>query len=143
MPRLSEDELIATIFAPLAGPGGLRLGDDAALLACAAGEDIVLTKDMLFAGVHFFADDPPGAIARKALRVNLSDLAAKAAEPLGFLLGLALPADWTPIGWQLSPPGWRRMRPHYRCPLIGGDTVRSAGASGASRSRRSEPCRRD
>ena len=54
----------------------------------------MLTADALVAGVHFFADDPPAAIARKALRVNLSDLAAKAARPLGFLLTLALPSDW-------------------------------------------------
>ena len=60
----------------------------------APGEDLVLTTDALVAGVHFFADDPPGAIARKALRVNLSDLAAKAARPLGFLLTLALPLGW-------------------------------------------------
>ena len=52
----------------------------------------MLTADALVAGVHFFADDPPAAIARKALRVNLSDLAAKGARPLGFLLTLALPA---------------------------------------------------
>ena len=51
----------------------------------------MLTTDALVAGVHFFADDPPEAIARKALRVNLSDLAAKGARPLGFLLALALP----------------------------------------------------
>src|SRR5438270_4729947 len=73
----SEDELIATYFAPLAGPGALGLRDDAAILAQKPGHDIVATKDMLIAGVHFFTDDPPGAVARKALRVNLSDLAAK------------------------------------------------------------------
>ena len=93
-PRLSEDELIARIFAPLAGPAGLGLRDDAALLTPPPGEDLVLTTDALVAGVHFFADDPPDAIARKALRVNLSDLAAKGARPLGFLLALALPRDW-------------------------------------------------
>ena len=58
------------------------------------GDDLVLTTDALVAGVHFFADDPPDAIARKALRVNLSDLAAKGARPLGFLLSLVLPRDW-------------------------------------------------
>ena len=93
--RPGEDELIARYFAPLAGPAGLGLKDDVALLTPPAGRDLVVTTDALVAGVHFFADDPPGAIARKALRVNLSDLAAKGAEPLGFLLNLALPADWT------------------------------------------------
>ena len=95
MNRPSEDELIATYFAPLAGPGAFGLRDDAAIVAQKPGQDIVATKDLLIAGVHFFADDPPGAVARKALRVNLSDLAAKGAEPCGFLLGLALPEDWT------------------------------------------------
>ena len=93
--RPSEDDLIARFFAPIAAPEGLGLRDDAALLTPPAGADIVLTKDALVAGVHFFADDPPAAIARKALRVNLSDLAAKGAEPVGFLLALALPDDWT------------------------------------------------
>ena len=90
--RPGEDELIARFFAPLAGPAGLGLRDDAALLKPPPGDDLVLTTDALVAGVHFFADDPPDAIARKALRVNLSDLAAKGARPLGFLLALALPA---------------------------------------------------
>ena len=93
--RPGEDDLIARYFAPLAGPAGLGLKDDAALLTPPSGRDLVLTTDALVAGVHFFADDPPGAIARKALRVNLSDLAAKGAAPLGFLLALALPAGWT------------------------------------------------
>ncbi len=92
--RLGEADLIARYFAPLAGPAGLGLRDDAALMRPPPGEDLVLTTDALVAGVHFFADDPPGAIARKALRVNLSDLAAKGARPLGFLLTLALPCDW-------------------------------------------------
>src|ERR1700723_4775256 len=92
--RLGEADLIARYFAPLAGPAGLGLRDDAALLRPLPGEDLVLTTDALVAGVHFFADDPPEAIARKALRVNLSDLAAKGARPLGFLVALALPPDW-------------------------------------------------
>src|SRR5271155_1128333 len=93
-PRLGEDDLIARYFAPLAGPEGLGLRDDAALMRPPPGEDLVLTTDALVAAVHFFVNDPPAAIARKALRVNLSDLAAKGARPLGFLLSLALPRDW-------------------------------------------------
>ncbi len=127
MPRLSEDELIATIFAPLAGPGGLRLEDDAALLACAPGEELVLTKDMLVAGVHFFADDPPDAIARKALRENLSDLAAKGAEPRGFLLGLVLPADWQEDWLRAFASGLAEDAAHFDIALLGGDTVRTPG----------------
>jgi len=127
MLRPSEDELIATYFAPLAGPGGLSLRDDAAVLAPRPGQDIVLTKDLLIAGVHFFKDDPPGAIARKALRVNLSDLAAKAAEPLGFLLGLALPEDWTTDWLMAFAEGLGADGAAYGCPLLGGDTVKTPG----------------
>jgi thiamine-monophosphate kinase len=127
LPRLSEDELIATIFAPLAGPGGLRLEDDAALLKVAVGEELVLTKDMLVAGVHFFADDPPDAIARKALRVNLSDLAAKAAEPRGFLLGLGLPGDWQEDWLKAFAAGLGEDCKSFAISLLGGDTVRTPG----------------
>ena len=79
------------------------------------------------AGVHFFAVDPPDAIARKALRVNLSDLAAKAAKPLGFILALALPSD-VDSGWLESfARGLGEDAAYYKCPLLGGDTVRIPG----------------
>ncbi len=126
-PRPSEDELIARIFAPLAGPMGLGLRDDAALLRPPAGEDIVLTTDALVAGVHFFADDPPAAIAAKALRVNLSDLAAKGARPLGFLLALALPRDWDEDWLKAFAAGLGADACAYDCPLAGGDTVATPG----------------
>jgi thiamine-monophosphate kinase len=125
--RLSEDELIAVFFAPLAGPEGLRLCDDVALLRPPPGRELVLTKDLLVGGVHFFSDDPPSAIARKALRVNLSDLAAKAAEPLGFLLGLALPVDWTADWLAAFAEGLGQDGAFYKCPLLGGDTVKTSG----------------
>jgi thiamine-monophosphate kinase len=125
--QLSEDALIAAFFAPLAGEGGLRLRDDAALLNPPPGRDLVLTKDLLVAGVHFFADDPPSAIARKALRVNLSDLAAKAAEPLGFLLGLALPVGWTAEWLESFAEGLGEDAANLGCPLLGGDTVKTPG----------------
>ncbi|MGB6324242.1 MAG: thiamine-phosphate kinase [Methylocella sp.] len=127
MSRPSEDELIATYFAPLAGPGAFGLRDDAAILAQKPGHDIVATKDMSIAGVHFFTDDPPGAVARKALRVNLSDLAAKGAEPSGFLLGLALPEDWTGHWLAGFAQGLGEDAAAYKCPLLGGDTVKSPG----------------
>jgi thiamine-monophosphate kinase len=127
MPRPSEDALIATYFAPIAGAGSFGLRDDAAVLTYEPGQDLVVTKDMLVAGVHFFADDPPGAIARKALRVNLSDLAAKGAEPRGFLLGLALPDDWTPEWLAGFAQGLGEDAAVYGCPLLGGDTVKSNG----------------
>ena len=87
---MTEDDLIANFFAPIAGPGALGLKDDAACIAAPDGHDLVLTKDAVVADVHFFADDPAETIARKALRVNISDLAAKGADPLGFLMALAL-----------------------------------------------------
>lgn len=127
-PRPSEDEIIANFFAPLAGPAGLGLRDDAALLDIPADCGLVVSTDVLTSGVHFFADDPPELIARKALRANLSDLAAKAAEPKGFLLGLALPGDWTGEWLAAFAKGLAEDVACFDCPLIGGDTVRSLGA---------------
>ncbi len=124
---MDEPELIARYFAPLAGPGGLSLRDDAALLAPPPGKELVLTADALVAGVHFFSDDPPGKIAAKALAVNLSDLAAKGSEPLGFLLTLALPRDWTPDWLEAFARGLGEMASESHCPLLGGDTVATPG----------------
>ena len=125
--RPGEDALIARFFAPLAGAAGLGLRDDAALLAPSPGDDLVLTVDALVAGVHFFADDPPEAIARKALRVNLSDLAAKGARPLGFLLALALPSDWREDWLEAFAAGLSVDADFFGCPLAGGDTVATPG----------------
>ena len=125
--RPSEDELIARFFAPSAGPAALGLMDDAALLTPPAGCDLVLTTDALVGGVHFFADDPPASIARKALRVNLSDLAAKGARPLGFLLSLALASDWTEAWLAAFATALGDDGAAYACPLAGGDTVRTPG----------------
>src|ERR1700692_4157751 len=87
-----EDRLIARHFKPLAKhPGAFGLSDDAAALTPPAGCDLVFTTDGVIAGVHFFPDHPPASIARKVLRMNLSDLAAKGAKPIGFLLSIALP----------------------------------------------------
>ena len=94
--RPGEFALIDRYFRPLAGDrGAFGLTDDAALYRQRPGDDLVLTADMVAAGVHFLPEDAPESIARKALRVNLSDLAAKGAEPFGYLLSLALPANWT------------------------------------------------
>ena len=125
---ISEDDLIARFFAPMAGQGGLGLRDDAALVAIAADEELVVTADALAAGVHFFADDPPDSIARKALRVNLSDLAAKGATPAGFLLSLALPKNWRE-DWLADLANALAKDAHaFACPLLGGDTIRSPDA---------------
>jgi thiamine-monophosphate kinase len=124
----AEDRLIARHFAPLARhPGALGLTDDAAVLTPPDGSEVVVTVDAIVAGVHFFADDPPEAVARKALRVNLSDLAAKGAEPAGFLLTLAVP-DGTTDEWLAGlARGLQGDVKHYKCPLLGGDTVRTPG----------------
>ncbi|MDI9849397.1 thiamine-phosphate kinase [Rhodoblastus sp. 17X3] len=124
---MNEAELIARYFAPLAGAGGLGLRDDAALLAPPPGAEIVVTADALIEGVHFFTADPPDRIAAKALAVNLSDLAAKAADPLGFLLTLALPRDWTPDWLESFALGLGEVSREFRCPLLGGDTVSTPG----------------
>src|SRR5690349_16718861 len=89
-----EERLIARHFRPLARhPGAFDLRDDAAAVEPPPGCDIVLKTDGIIAGVHFFDDDPADMVGMKALRVTLSDLAAKAAKPLGFLLTLAVPAE--------------------------------------------------
>jgi thiamine-monophosphate kinase len=124
----AEERLIARYLRPLAThPGALGLVDDAAVLTPPPGCDLVLTTDGVIAGVHFFADDPAADIGRKALRMNLSDLAAKGAKPLGFLLSLALPAG-TDEGWIAafaSDLGDDAER--YDCPLLGGDTDHTPG----------------
>lgn len=125
--RFTEDELIAQVFAPLAAGEGLGLKDDAALISLREAGDLVVTTDALVCGVHFFADDSPGLIARKALRVNLSDLAAKAAEPLGFLLTLALPSDWTNDWLRAFAAGLAEDARRFACPLYGGDTTATPG----------------
>lgn len=127
MGRPSEDELIETFLAPLAGPGAFGLRDDAALVSPTPGRDLVLTTDVVVAGVHFLPDDPAGLVARKALRVNLSDLAGKAAAPSGFLLGLALPDDWTTDWLAAFARGLGEDCALYACPLLGGDTSRTPG----------------
>ena len=125
-PASGEDSLIARYFRPLAtDPGAFQLDDDAAALK-AHGDDIVVTTDAIVEGVHFLPDDPPDTIARKALRVNLSDLAAKGATPAGFVLTLALRnAD---EGWlQPFASALGEDAAQFGCPLLGGDTVSTPG----------------
>ena len=123
-----EERLIARYFMPLAKhPAALGLTDDAAAITPPAGCDLVLKTDGIVAGVHFFPDDPPDMVAKKALRVNLSDLAAKGATPLGFLLTLALPEE---VGDAWLAPFARGLGADaqaFGCPLLGGDTDRTGG----------------
>jgi thiamine-monophosphate kinase len=121
-----EDSLIARYFKPLASdPGAFGLSDDAAILG-AAGEDIVVNTDAIVEGVHFLPDDPPDTIARKALRVNLSDLAAKGAEPAGFVLTLALRGS-DAVWLSEFARGLGEDIAAFGCPLLGGDTVSTPG----------------
>jgi thiamine-monophosphate kinase len=128
VPKSAEDRFIEAFFRPLAThPGALNLTDDAALLAPPAGHDLVLTADAVISGIHFFAEDAADMVAKKALRVNLSDLAAKGAKPLGFLLTLALP-KLVPESWvELFARGLGSDAELYGCPLLGGDSVRTSG----------------
>ncbi|MFG1393234.1 thiamine-phosphate kinase [Xanthobacter agilis] len=123
-----EDRFIARFFRPVAGaPEALGLQDDAALLTPPDGTDLVLTTDALVAGVHFFPDDAPASVARKALRVNLSDLAAKGAHPLGALLTLAVPKDIPEAWMEAFADALGADATAYGCPLLGGDTVSTPG----------------
>ncbi|MBJ3778171.1 thiamine-phosphate kinase [Acuticoccus mangrovi] len=131
-PALDEDGLIARVFAPLATAAGAdALGDDAATFL-AGSEDIVVTSDALAAGVHFFADDPPEAIAAKALRVNLSDLAAKGAEPFAYLLALALGEGWSASWAERFAASLRSDHARYGVTLLGGDTLRASPGGGTT-----------
>lgn len=122
-----EERLIETYFAPLAdAPGALNLTDDAACFSIPSGQELVLTKDAIVAGTHFLPDDPPDTIARKALRVNLSDLAAKGAEPAGFLLALGLPS-LDPVWLKRFSGALGEDARAFGCPLLGGDTVKTSG----------------
>jgi thiamine-monophosphate kinase len=123
---VGEDSLIARYFRPIAtNPGAFNLDDDAAALK-PSGDDIVVTTDAIVEGVHFLPDDPPDTIARKALRVNLSDLAAKGAVPAGFVLTLALRnVDEVWLRPFAAALGEDAMQ--FGCPLLGGDTVSTPG----------------
>jgi thiamine-monophosphate kinase len=123
-----EDRLIARYFKPIARhPGAFDLIDDAAALAPLQGNELVLTVDAIVAGVHFFADDPAETVAMKALRVNLSDLAAKGAKPVGFLLTLALPKGVSDRWLAGFSRGLAADAKRYGCPVLGGDTVHTPG----------------
>lgn len=123
-----EFAAIARYFAPLAThPGAFGLKDDLAWLAPRAGRRLVLKTDAIVVGVHTLPGDDPALIARKALRVNLSDLAGKGARPLGYLLALALPAS-TGANWLARfAAGLRRDQAEFGISLLGGDTTRTPG----------------
>jgi len=128
-PRPGEFELIAELFAPLArdAAGAFGLTDDVALYRSSPGMETVLTVDALVEGVHFLPSDPPEAVAKKLLRVNLSDLAAKGARPRGYLLVTALP-DSVSMSWlEGFAAGLAEDQDRFGLSLWGGDTVSTQG----------------
>jgi len=127
--RASEFDLIARYFAPLARafPGAYGLLDDAAVISPAAGDELVVKTDTVVAGVDFPPETAPDLIARKALRVNLSDLAAKGALPRAYLLDLMLPVTVDESWIAKFASGLERDQAEYGVHLIGGDLSSTAG----------------
>ncbi len=124
---MDEFGIIAKYFAPLAGEGAFGLKDDAALLAHRPGHDLVVTTDSITEGVDFFGFDPSPSIARKALRVNFSDLAAKGAVPAYYLLNLSLPHTVTPDWLAGFAQGLAEDQKEFGVTLMGGDTGATDG----------------
>lgn len=127
--NLDEFELIERYFAPLASgePGAFGLTDDAAELAITPGKHAVVTTDAIVAGVHFPDSEDPRTIASRLVRVNLSDLAAKGAQPRGYTLAMALPDTTTPEWIAAFAQGLADEQARFGITLIGGDTTRSRG----------------
>lgn len=129
--RLGEFERIAHYFAPLVSgqSEALGLSDDAAIFTPPAGMRMAVTADALVAGVHFLESDPPDRVARKALRVNISDLAAMGAEPYGYTVTLALASGMAdPESWlERFVSGQRSDHATFGIRLLGGDTVSTPG----------------
>jgi thiamine-monophosphate kinase len=130
---MGEFDLIERYFAPLATTAdAFALSDDAALFHVPAGEAGVVTTDAMVEGVHFFSDDAGDTVGWKLLAVNLSDLAAMGAKPLGYTLDLALPEQWTSAkgasDWvPRFADGLRACQERFATSLMGGDTVSTTG----------------
>ncbi|HEY3949046.1 thiamine-phosphate kinase [Phenylobacterium sp.] len=125
---------IARLFRPLTGgaPGAFDLLDDAAVVSPRPGHDLVVTKDAIVEGVHFPVGEAPALVARKLLRVNLSDLAAKAAEPFGCFLAVAWPQAYGPAERAAFAEGLGDDLKAFGLALLGGDTVSTPGPFTAS-----------
>lgn len=123
----AEFALIARHFRPLAGEGALDLADDAAVLDIPDGQRLVIAADAMVEGVHYLPDDPPETIGRKLLRVNLSDLAAMGAAPLGYLMTTVL-ARGTPDDWIAGfAEGLAEDQRDFGLTVLGGDTAATPG----------------
>jgi thiamine-monophosphate kinase len=125
LPR--EFALIGQYFRPLALPAGLGLSDDAAVFAPPPGMELVVAADAMVAGVHFLPDDPPDLVARKLLRVNLSDMAAMGAHPLGYLLTISAPEGTDDEWFARFAAGLAEDQAAFGVGLFGGDTTSTRG----------------
>ena len=127
---MDEFDLIKTYFLPLASEGEPSFGlkDDVACWSPPLGHSIVLSKDIMVSGVHFFEDENPENIAKKLLRVNLSDLASSGARPHGYLLGLMLDKDADNNWLKAFARGLKADQDDFGITLFGGDTVKSPHA---------------
>ncbi len=128
-PRPDEFELIARYFAPLAAgsPGAFGLADDVAAVDVDPRDRLIVKADAIVGGVHFLATDPPDLVARKLLRVNLSDLAGKGARPLGYLLTCAFPREIDEPWLARFAEGLAADQQEFGLSLLGGDTTATPG----------------
>jgi thiamine-monophosphate kinase len=126
---MGEFERIARFWRPLAAgfPGARNLEDDAAVLTPQAGQELVVTTDAIVEGIHFLGSEPPDQIAQKLLRVNLSDLAAKGANPYAYTLVAALSASIDDAWLAAFAAGLARDQEQFGIALAGGDTVSTTG----------------
>lgn len=122
---MNEFEIIEKLLRPLSGEGSFALTDDVAVVA-----GLAITKDLLVEGVHFLAIDPKDSVARKALRVNVSDIVAKGCRPVGYFLGLVWPMTTTDADIQAFAAGLATDQSAYGLKLLGGDTTRQATPTG-------------
>ena len=127
--RTGEFDFIERFFRPLsrAAPGAFALRNDGALLTPPAGASLVVTKDLMVGGVHYLEGEEPFTVARRLLRVNLSDLAAMGATARSYALGLALPEDIADVWVEAFAAGLARDQEAFGVALIGGDTVATKG----------------
>ncbi len=115
------------LFEPLAAPGALHLADDAAIFKPPPGRELVVSTDAIVQGVHFLPNDPPGLVARKLLRVNLSDLAAMGAVPLHYLLTVSVPRGTGAAWFAAFAAGLATDQARFGLSLLGGDTTSTPG----------------
>src|ERR1700744_3792839 len=134
MPGDNEFSEIARLFRPLTGgaPGAFDLLDDAAAIAPRPGHDLVVTKDAIVEGVHFPVGEAADFVARKLVRVNLSDLAAKAAEPFACFLAVAWTKEYGAAEREAFAAGLGEDLKAFGGALLGGDTVSTPGPFTAS-----------